>query len=226
MSTSSPRENDVPQARAHPPGLVLLYVLSIPVAFIAGTLTLEPLAAAGLAAGAFSLIVGLFIVAPTAGRLAKERFLVSLASPDETDEVVMFHAVRQIVRKMAALAANPKTRAEFAPLFEAYTQALDASYQGIVNNIQSQAARGVGEFDPSMLSEESIAQEFEGMVVEKIGGIVDPFLGSVGATERGKQIVHAKILMALRGGNGGQAPEAPRTCSPPDTRGGVDFRRG
>ena len=226
MSTSDTRHAPVKSRLGARFAPVLLFVLTIPLAFIAGTVTQEPLAAAGLAAGAFSITCGVLVVAPIAGRLAKERFLVSLARPDEIDEQMMLEGVGQIVHKMGVIAENPETAGLFGPLFEAYTRQLDASYQGIVNNIRSQASSGKGAFDLGDLTEEEIGREFEGILMERVEGVISPFLGNMGATERGKQIVNAKIMLALRsGGNGGKTNPA-ATWSGASTGKGVDFRRG
>ena len=216
MSTSETRNLPVKPPLAARFAPVLLYVLSIPFAFMAGTVTQEPLAAAGIAAGVFSITCGVLIVAPIAGRLAKERFLVALADPDEIDDEMMYRGVAHIVQKMGVLAENEKTRGLFQPLFDGYTRALNASYEGVVNNIRSQAARGAGEF-----SEAEIGAEFEGMLVDKINAVVSPFLGKAGATDRGKQIVNAKIMQLIHSDNGGHGARAGAPSG-----GGVDFRRG
>lgn len=219
MSSSEIRESPVDRLQKRFNALLLVLVLVLPVAFIAGTAVPEP-ASVAIIVGVFtSFGFGIFVVAPHAGKLAKQRFLLALADPDEIDDEMMLKGVAHIVGKMGVLMENDQTRGVFQPLFDGYTRALESSYDGVVNNIRSQAARGAGEFD---LTEGEINAELEGMFVDKVSSFIEPFLEKVGAGDRGKQIIRAKVMRSLHGsrGNGG-------TGSAEISRGGgVDFRRG
>lgn len=218
MSTSTARETPVTRPSGRRRQLVILLTLGIPLAFMSGTIVPEPASIALVIGVLTSFAFGLFFVAPRAGAIAKDRFLRSLAHPSPEDRASFQLATVEIVGNMAMLAKDEKLRKLYAPIFSAFEEALDASYKGLVNNIASQASRSAGAFDPSQYSEEEIGRMFEQEVVGKVGGVVDPFLETMGMTDRGKQIVHAKVMLALRGGgNGRRSPATAGKGSPSES---------
>lgn len=222
MSTSEPSESAVKQAQTWLRRVILLFVLGIPLAFVSGTIVPEPASAAILTGVLTSFAFGVLVVAPYAGRLAKRNFLQSLATPTSEDSELMTRGVFNIVDRMGFMAQDEELRKAFGPLFEAYTEHLDARYKALVSNIASQRERGAGAFNPESYSEEEIGLAFRDEIMGLGTKLVDPMLESVGATERGKGIVHAKMITLLEGGGNGSRA-VPRGQG---SGGGIDFRRG
>lgn len=225
MSTSPASESPVNQVQKWLRRTILFFVLGVPLAFVSGTVVAEPASAAILTGVLTSFAFGVFVVAPHAGRLAKRHFLRSLAHPTEEDTELLTRGVFNIVDRMAFMAQDDELKKAFGPIFAAYSEALDARYKALVSNVASQRERGAGAFNPESYSEEEIGLAFRDEIMGMAGGVVDPLLESIGATDRGKSIVHAKMMLALEGrgpGNGGRQ-SAPRGAH---RGGGIDFRRG
>lgn len=218
MSTSSSLETPVERLQGARIRLALLFMLGLPLAFVTGTAVPEPASIAVIVGVLASWGFGLFIVAPRAGNIAKERFLKSLSSPTPEDDELMFRGVHKIVEKMAFMAEDEGTRAVFAPFFDGFTKYLDDRYQATMLNIASQRERGAGAFDPSQYSDVELNELARHEIGGKLAGVLEPILENVGFSERGKQVIHAKAMLAFEnmGGNGGPAGSSLKARSAAD----------
>ena len=207
MSTPTARETLVERLQGARNRIALLFMLGLPLAFLSGTAVPEPASAAVIVGVFASWGFGLFIVAPKAGEIAKKRFLNSLAHPSPEDDELMFRGAAKLVEKMAFLAGDEGTQDLFNPFYDGFTVYLDKRYDATMLNIASQRERGAGAFDPSQYSDAELNELAKQEIAGKMGGILDPILTNVGFSDRGKQVVHAKAMLAFEnmGGNGGIA---------------------
>jgi len=195
-------------------------MLGLPIAFVAGTVVPEPASIAVIVGVFASWGFGLFIVAPKAGAIAKHRFLNSLAHPSPEDDELMFRGTAKIVEKMAFMAQDPDTQILFQPFFDGFTKYLDERYKATMLNMASQRERGAGAFDPSQYSEAELNELAKQEIGGRMAGILEGPLDAMGFSDRGKQIVHAKAMLAFEnlGGNGGAGFAGPEQRSLPATR--------
>lgn len=215
MSTSPSLETPLERLQGARTRLALLFMLGLPLAFVAGTAVPEPASIAVIVGVLASWGFGLFIVAPKAGEWGKRRFLMSLAHPSPEDDELMFRGVHKIVEKMAFMAEDEGTRAVFAPFFDGFTKYLDDRYNATMLNIASQRERGAGAFDPSQYSDVELNELARQEIGGKLAGVLEPILENVGFSERGKQVIHAKAMLAFEnlGGNGGPASTAAKPAA-------------
>ncbi len=199
--------NPPPQPRKSRVGIVLLILCTL-TAFIAGTAIQEPLAAAGLAAGAFSLGVGVFVVAPLAGQRGKQNILRALADPTEEDAEAIQLMSAHIVGNMAAMAEDDELGNVYRPIAGRIKQFLVEDYEMSLKNFASQESKGIGVFDPqNHLDEAGFIQE---MKENLVGGVVEPILNSFGFEGKQRDSARAFIMMKMAtAGNGNSGSSSP-----------------
>jgi len=201
--------------------------LSLGGGIVIGCIFQEPLALAAGIGVLLSWIVGIAIVAPRAGVLAKQNLMRSLADPTEEDLALIEGTAMHMIGNVARLASDPETRVLFRPLWESFIQQVNLDFDMGLKNLASQGAKGIGPFDPNNPLPEGVmdAQMLADMKAQIVGGFVDPICDAVGWD--GKQKENARAWMMLRfagslGGNGGLPPGMGQVS--PRQGSGIDFR--
>jgi hypothetical protein len=186
----------------------------------------DPLAAAAGGAMLFSLVVGLFLVAPKAAVMAKRRFLSALANPTPEDSEMMHYAVAQMANHLGKIAEDEEGRKLLAPIWRAYVKQVNVDWEMSLRNIASQREQGFGQFSGPIgeLREEDVEEFVQELKAQFIGGIVDPSLELFGFGEDMKQKARAVLMTRLVGmsSNGGTGLARGVARAGPT----IDFRKG
>ena len=178
--------------------IVAMLLLVICVAFMGGTIVQEPLAAAGLAAAGFSITVGIFVVAPLAGKHGKRNLMLAFAQPTEEDLLLIQGATGHIVANMSQMAEDPEMQGHFEPICDMFIHSMSKRYEMLVKNLASQRERGVGMFDPqNLMSDPQLAEKFQGQLIERFGG---PILDACGFEGESRELAQAWFMVNVMGG--------------------------
>jgi len=194
-----------PPLKPHKPFVsVLLLIVCLLGGILIGTAISEPLALAAGVGVLASWVVGIFVVAPRAGAIAKNNFIHALADPTEEDSELIELASAHIIGNMARMAQDEDMRKVYAPIFDAFMEQVNLNWEMSLKNLASQRERGVGVFNPeNALGEAEMMQKLKADLMENF---VEPLLGAAGF--EGESLKNARNIMMLRmagmsGGNSG-----------------------
>lgn len=167
------------------------------VAFTAGIMVgcsfIEPLAIAAVIGVLASWAVGIFVVAPRAGHIAKAKIMRTLSNPTEDEAKMLAELSMNILANTSAFAEHDEAKKLFRPIVGACMGFVDESIDKSMANIASQASKGVGAF-----AEEGDKVGFVREIVTNVAfPVVDDLLDSVHATDDFKKKVHFKMLSKI-----------------------------
>lgn len=154
-----------------------------------------------------SWIVGIFVVAPRAGIMAKQRFMQALGNPTEEDGEMIELASAHIIANMAHMAEDEELRVVFSPIFDAFMRQVNINWEMSLKNLASQREKGIGVFNPQNVLDE--AGMMQNLKADIMGNFVEPLLDAAGF--EGESRKNARNIMMLKmagmgGGNSGSSP--------------------
>jgi len=158
-----------------------------------GTVVAEPLAIAAVIGVLASWAVGIFVVAPRAGHIAKSKIMRTLSDPTPEEAKMLAELSMNILANTSAFAEHDEAKKLFRPIVGACMGFVDESIDKSMANIASQASKGVGAF-----AEEGDSAGFVKEIVTNVAfPVVDDLLDSVHATDDFKKKVHFKMLSKI-----------------------------
>lgn len=169
------------------------------VAFVAGifagSLIAMPLAEkAAVASGVFiSICVGIFVVAPRAGHIAKAKIMRTLSDPNPEESKMLTNLTLHVLTNASEIAQHDEAKKLYKPIVAACMETLDESIDKSMANMASQASKGVGAFADD---DGNLLKEFAGQVVFPT---VDGIMESAGASENFRKKVKFKMLRKMTG---------------------------
>lgn len=202
----SERPASAPSAPKPRKGIVAAFLLACLGAFLGGTIVQEPLAAAGLAAAGFSIVVGTFVVAPLAGRHGKRNLLMAFAQPTEEDSMLIHGATGAVLSRMSAMAEDPNMQGHFSAVFDLFMKQIDLRWEMTLKNIASQRERGAGMFNPQNMGDEAhLFEDLKGQMITRFG---EPVLDALGFEGASRETARAYFMLKFAGAAGG-IPQGP-----------------
>lgn len=155
-----------------------------------------------------SWIVGIFVVAPLAGKHGKDNFMRSLAAPTEEEGEMIQMASAHIVANMAVMAEDDEMSVVFKPIVKRIGHIMNENWEMSLKNLASQREKGVGIFNPENAIDE--AGMMQKLKADLMGGLVEPLLDSVGfegdQRENARNMIMFKMATAGNGGSGLPSP--------------------
>jgi hypothetical protein len=191
-------------ALMHGKVLVAIAVASFLGGIFLGLMIIEPLAiAAGIGVLA-SWAVGIYVVAPRAGRIAKEYMCDMVAEPTEEDMAFLGNLTTHVMGNMGQLAQHEDAKHLLDPVIARGLDVLDERWQATLANKKSQYVKGAGQFALPEGFDEGAAMDMKAELVQ----VGDELLDSFGFEEgtAGRKLGQVAIMRALSrmGGNAGQ----------------------
>lgn len=160
-----------------------------------------------------SWFIGIYVVAPRASAMAKQKIAKMLADPEPEDEEItqllsthIIGGASQLARAALAEDDRGKTlRRMFEPFYDLAIKRLDERFDFMLKNVASQRSRGAGAFNPENIPPEELErmkQEFvQDVLMEPVGGIIEA-LGVTGKNkEAGTAYVMSRLLKFGEGAN-------------------------
>lgn len=196
---------------------ILGTVLGVLIGVIFGIALLDATAYAVLAGVTASWLIGIFIVAPKAGAIAKHRFFQAFTSPDPQDQAMIEGATVALVQGMGGMAARAleddelgnNLKQAFYPVFDLVGKRVNQRWDMAMHNISAQKARGAGVFNPGDQGDD----EFNQGLMERIMGIFEGPMDALGIEGKFKEACRQKIAFEFMGGQnngpGGRSSQAP-----------------
>jgi len=155
-----------------------------------------------------SWIVGIFIVAPMAGKHGKNNFMRALAAPTEEDSEMIQMASAHIVGNMAMMAEDEEMCVVFKPIVKRIGAIMNENWEMSLKNLASQREKGIGVFDPQNAIDE--AGMMRKLKADVMGNFVEPLLDAAGfegdSRNNARNIMMLKMATAGNGGSGLTSP--------------------
>ena len=170
-----------------------------------------------LAGVTMSWLIGIFIIAPKAGAIAKHRFFQAFTSPDPQDQAMIQSATVALVENMGGMAARAmeddklgdQLKQAFYPVFDLVGKRVNQRWDMAMHNISAQKARGAGVFNPGNQGDD----EFNQGLMERVMGIFEGPMDALGIEGKFKEACRQKIALEFMGGQnngpGGRSSQAP-----------------
>lgn len=171
---------------------------------IIGISQVDAAAYAVLAGVTASWLIGIFIVAPKAGAIAKHRFFQAFTSPDPQDQAMIEGATVALVQGLGGMAARAleddelgnQLKQAFYPVFDLVGKRVNQRWDMAMHNISAQKARGVGVYDPGNQGED----EFNQGLMERVMGLFEGPMDALGITGKFRESCRQKIAFEFMGG--------------------------
>jgi len=145
--------------------------------------------------------VGIFVVAPLAGRHGKKNLLMAFAQPTEEDQMLITGATGHIIANASKMAEDPNMQGHFAAIFDLFMAQLDLRWEMTLKNIASQRARGAGMFNPENMGDEAaLLQDLKSQMITRFG---EPILDALGFEGQSRETARAYFMLKIAGATGG-----------------------
>ena len=160
-----------------------------------GTVIAEPLAIAAVIGVLASWAVGIFVVAPRAGHIAKSKIMRTLSDPNPEEAKMLTNLTLHVLSNASEIAQHDEAKKLYKPIVAACMETLDESIDKSMANMASQASKGIGAFADDE-DNGNLLKEFIGQTVFPT---VDGMMESAGASENFRKKVKFQMMRKMAG---------------------------